>query len=75
VIISIDGEARELVEKVSGGVFIPPENPKIMAEILLNMMDSPNELVKMGVNGLNYTIQHHSRQALAENLIMELENI
>jgi glycosyltransferase involved in cell wall biosynthesis len=48
VLISIDGEAREMVENINGGVFIPPENPKIMAESLLKLMDSPNELVQMG---------------------------
>jgi len=56
-----------MVERINGGVFISPEDPKIMSEALLKMMKSPNELVKMGMNGLNYTIQHHSRQALQKN--------
>jgi glycosyltransferase involved in cell wall biosynthesis len=73
VLLSIDGEARELVENVQGGIFIPPEDPAKMAEALLRLRDSPSERKTMGENGLIYTRQHHSRADLAEKLILNLE--
>jgi glycosyltransferase involved in cell wall biosynthesis len=74
VLLSIDGEARSVVESVSGGIFIPPEDPEMMAEKLIYLMNSPFERQQMGENGLKYTRQYHSRAALAEKLIRHLEN-
>jgi glycosyltransferase involved in cell wall biosynthesis len=73
VLLSIDGEARELVETVKGGIFIPPENPDMMAEALINLKNSPSKRQSMGENGLRYTKLNHSRASLAENLIIHLE--
>jgi len=73
VLLSIDGEARELVETVQGGLFIPPDEPTRMADALINLMKSPKELDSMGKNGCAYTKQHHSRKALAKILITHLE--
>ena len=36
ILLSIDGEAREVVENVNGGIFIPPEDPAKMAKALLS---------------------------------------
>jgi colanic acid biosynthesis glycosyl transferase WcaI len=75
VLLSIDGEAREVVEKVSGGKYIPPENPAEMAKALLELRDSPAERKTMGENGLTYTQQNHSRAELAKKLILHLEKL
>jgi glycosyltransferase involved in cell wall biosynthesis len=74
VLFSIDGEAREMVETVHGGIFIPPEDPTKMAEALINLTNCPAELDAMGKNGHRYTEQNHSRKALAEKLILHLGN-
>jgi colanic acid biosynthesis glycosyl transferase WcaI len=74
VLLSIDGEARDLVENVQGGIYIPPEDPAKMAVALLHLRDSPSVRQSMGENGLNYTLLNHSRAALAEKLILHLEN-
>lgn len=73
VLLSIDGEARELVESVNGGIYIPPENPAKMAEGLEHLLNSQDEMHRMGVNGRKFTEQNHSRNALAEKLITHLE--
>jgi colanic acid biosynthesis glycosyl transferase WcaI len=74
VLLSIDGEAREIIESVEGGIFIPPEDPAKMAEALIKLRDSPTEITAMGEKGLIYTRQNHSRASLAEKLILHLEN-
>lgn len=73
VLLSIDGEAREVVENVNGGIFIPPEDPAKMAEALISLRDSPLGRQSMGENGQYYTRQNHSRASLAEKLILHLE--
>jgi glycosyltransferase involved in cell wall biosynthesis len=73
VLLSIDGEARSVVENVKGGIFIPPEDPVKMSEALIYLMNSPAERQSMGINGLLYTKKNHSRAALAERLIIHLE--
>jgi len=73
VILSIDGEARAVVETVKGGLFIPPEDPVRMAEALIYLMNSPAERQSMGENGLSYTRQNHSREKLAEKLIIHVD--
>ncbi len=73
ILLSIDGEARSIVESVQGGVFVPPEDPPKMVEALFHLKDNPSLLQGMGENGLRYTVANHSRSALARNLISHLE--
>jgi colanic acid biosynthesis glycosyl transferase WcaI len=73
VLLSIDGEAREVVERVNGGKFIPPEDPIAMANALIEFYKAPDKRQTMGKNGLIYTRQNHNRAALAEQLILHLE--
>src|SRR4030042_1169862 len=72
VLLSIDGEARLVVESVQGGLFISPEDANKMAEALIYLKNAPFERQQMGENGLKYTRENHSRAALAEKLILHL---
>jgi len=69
VLISVDGEARQIVAQAQGGVFVPPENPEKLAASLLKIKNNPSAREQMGANGRHFTAQHYSRQALAEKLI------
>jgi colanic acid biosynthesis glycosyl transferase WcaI len=73
VILSIDGEASEMVLNVGGGYIIPPEDPIKMVEAIIKMKNNPKLRDAMGKNGREYTINNHSRSALAEKLILHLE--
>jgi colanic acid biosynthesis glycosyl transferase WcaI len=75
VILSIDGEARSLVEGVKGGIFVPPEDPEKIANAVRYFMDAPEDRQSMGNNGREYTCEHNSRAALAEKLINHLAKI
>jgi glycosyltransferase involved in cell wall biosynthesis len=75
VIISIDGEARQIVESARGGIYISPEDPLEMSRAIKKLKDSPSERMEMGKNGRKFTIQNYSRKAQAEILITHLVNI
>lgn len=74
VIISVDGEARNVVEQAGGGIFIPPEDAQALAATALELMENANLRQEMGRAGRTYTIKHYSRRALAESLARLLEN-
>ncbi len=76
VLLSVDGEARAILEEAQGGWFVPPEDPGKMAEAIIQMKNlSPLECQQMGKNGRAYTIRFYSRQALAEKLLALLTGI
>jgi colanic acid biosynthesis glycosyl transferase WcaI len=68
ILLSVDGEARSVLEQCGGGIFIPPEDPEALSAALLKLKDSPQTRSEMGAVGRAYTIQHYSRKALAEQL-------
>jgi glycosyltransferase involved in cell wall biosynthesis len=75
VLLSVDGEARRVMETAAGGLFVPPEDPAALAEAILTLRADPARCEEMGRRGRAYTEAHYSRQALAEKLAGELEEI
>ena len=75
VVMSVDGEAREIMEQAMGGLFSPPEDSARMAETILWMKEHPIERRNMGANGCTYTVQNHSHQELAKKLTAVLSDV
>jgi len=75
LLLSINGEARRVMEEAKGGVFVPPEDPGAMASALLALRDAPEEFARMGTSGRACTVAHYSRRALAAQLMDRLESI
>ena len=75
VLLSVGGEARQMVETVGGGVFVPPEDARAVAETLLALQSDLENLQQMGRRGRDYTLRHYSRRAQAEQLAVLLENM
>jgi glycosyltransferase involved in cell wall biosynthesis len=69
VLLSVDGEARRIMELAGGGVFTPPEDPVALAENLRQLAKQPAQCPEMGKRGREFTLEHYSRQAQAEKLI------
>lgn len=68
VILSVDGEARSILEDAQAGLFVVPEDPGSLSEAILNMQDDPIGRQRMGKNGRDYTVKHYSRKVLSEKL-------
>jgi len=71
VVISIDGEARAIVEEVGGGLYVEPESPQAYAQALLELRDDPARRFEMGQRGQQAVEHLYSLQATA--LILEAE--
>jgi glycosyltransferase involved in cell wall biosynthesis len=68
LLLSVDGEARKVMEQAQGGLFIPPENPPALVAGLVHLRSSPQECQDMGLRGRRLTELEYSRTAQAEKL-------
>jgi len=75
VLLSVDGEARRILETVGGGLFVPPEDPEAIAQALLALQADPARRAAMGRRGREFTVEHYSRRAQAERLSTLLSEI
>jgi glycosyltransferase involved in cell wall biosynthesis len=50
ILFNFGGEIKEMLESESAGVFVEPNNPKSMVEMILKLKDNPEWLRKMGKN-------------------------
>jgi glycosyltransferase involved in cell wall biosynthesis len=71
VIVSVDGEAKRVVEESGAGIFAEPENTEQMTWAILRLKNSPEECRRMGKAGRAFVQQHFSRRQKA----LELESI
>ena len=71
VILSVDGEARNVLAESGGGIFVEPENTGQMKEAILRLKKSEDLKIKMGKAGREYVKEHFSRRKGA----LELEGV
>ena len=68
IILSVPGEAKEILDEAGAGVFVPPEDGQRLAAVVLELWQDPARLEQFGHQGREYVIQHFSRKAQAEQL-------
>jgi len=75
IICAVEGEMAEKVENIGCGISIMPEDEKLMADAIIQLVNLPqNELKKMGDNGYEEIKKNYSREKLAQKLIDLIEN-
>jgi colanic acid biosynthesis glycosyl transferase WcaI len=75
MVISVDGDARRLVEEAGAGLFVPPENADALADAVVKLSQSPENLTKMGQSGRRYVMENYDRNALAQKYLTVLQDI
>jgi len=68
IILSVDGEARQILEQARAGIFVEPENSEQMARAILKLYRNPALLSEYGRNGREYVVEHFSREQQADLL-------
>jgi len=71
VILSVDGEARQVLEIAGAGIYVEPENTEQMAQAILHLKANPALCKKMGQAGRAMVEKQYSRKQKA----LELEQI
>jgi glycosyltransferase involved in cell wall biosynthesis len=70
IVAALDGEGANMIEDSCSGITCRPENPKELAETVLQMYNLPKEqLIKMGKSGKKYCEKHFNRDLLVDELI------
>ena len=74
VICAVEGDMAERVENIGCGISVIPEDEKLMADAIIQMVNLPqDELKKMGDNGYEEIRKNYSREKLAQKLVNLIE--
>jgi glycosyltransferase involved in cell wall biosynthesis len=68
LVVSIDGEARQLVERAGAGFYVEPENPQAMTDAIVQLYRDPAYRRSLGQHGQQYAIEHCHRRDIARAL-------
>ena len=73
IILSIDGEARKILERAQAGVFVEPESVGALVEAIQTLSADRERCQEYGANGRRFVEKYYSRQAQARRLADLLE--
>jgi glycosyltransferase involved in cell wall biosynthesis len=66
VLLSVDGEAREILEESGGGLFVPPGDAEALAAAIRHLFRHPEIRKEMGERGRLFVTQHYRRRVQAQ---------
>jgi len=75
VILGVDGQAREILERCRGGLYVEPENPVALCEAIRTLQQQDGLRKSMGNHGREYIVQNLSRERTAADYIKVLNRI
>ncbi len=73
VIVAVDGQARQIVEAASAGVFVEPGDTRELVKAILDLAKDPERRRQMGISGRRHILNRFSREKTARNYIVVLE--
>ena len=68
IILSIAGEAEDLVRDANGGICIPPEDAHALADAVLRLKDDPVLRRTLARNARSYIVRNYNRLEIAAKL-------
>lgn len=74
ILLSVDGEARDILDQAGAGIYYPAEDASELASAIRELMSSP-ELDKIGARGREFVVEHYSRAVQAKEMARFLERI
>jgi glycosyltransferase involved in cell wall biosynthesis len=75
VIVAVDGQARQIVDEASAGIFVEPEDGDALVKAIQVLKAGPERRHRMGASGRQYIVARLSREQTAHNYIRVLENL
>ncbi|HID24078.1 MAG TPA: glycosyltransferase WbuB [Planctomycetaceae bacterium] len=75
VILTVDGEARWILEQAQAGLFVEPESPEALVEAIRFLSEHRDLCREYGANGRRFVERHYSRQVQAQRLVELLERL
>jgi len=75
VIVAIEGEAKELIEKSGAGIFVEPENVSQMKDAIFNLYNNKKLRIKMGKKGRKFVSRDYCRVEIAKKFETVLKDL
>ncbi len=75
VILAVDGEAREILERSGAGVFVPPGDAPALARSILDLESDAALRTEMGRRGRDFVRRHYVRADQARQFASVLEQV
>lgn len=75
VVLSVDGQARKVLEEARAGLFVEPENPDAIAQAIVDLYRDRDLRQSLGANGRRYAVEHLSRAQTASRYLDLLEKV
>src|SRR5579872_172157 len=75
ILLSVDGEARAIVEASGGGVFVPPEDVGAVSAAIERFAANRPMGEAMGAAGRKFVVREFDREALATRYLDVLEDV
>lgn len=75
IIISVEGEAKKLVEESGGGISAEPENPIDLKNKILCLFNNPDLIKELGLNGRQFVEKDFDRNVQAIKYLDLLKSI
>jgi glycosyltransferase involved in cell wall biosynthesis len=65
VILGVNGQARQILERAKAGIYVEPENPAALCEAILKLQQQDLLRESLGRNGRDYVVNNLSRESTA----------
>jgi glycosyltransferase involved in cell wall biosynthesis len=75
ILVSVDGEARAIVESSGAGEFVPPEDVEQMSAAIVRLAEDRARCERMGRAGREYVVREFDREALARKYAALLASV
>src|SRR5205814_269276 len=69
LILGVDGQAREIMERAQAGIFVEPENPDQLVNAVLRLVRDRALREEFGRNGRRHILENFSREETASSYI------
>jgi colanic acid biosynthesis glycosyl transferase WcaI len=73
VILGVEGQAREIIEKADAGTAIEPENDRALVNAIRSLKADPEKARELGQKGREYILQNFARSHTAAKYIQILQ--
>lgn len=75
ILLSVGGQARELVESSGGGVYVPPGDSAALVAAIRSLQERSSALREMGRLGRKFVLEHYDRREQARRYLELLRGV
>jgi glycosyltransferase involved in cell wall biosynthesis len=75
ILLCIDGESRQIIEKADAGIFVEPENAAMLVDKINFLIQHKEAAAAMGKQGREYVKNHFDQSVIISKLMNDLESI